>query len=74
MDALGFGERLLTRFHLFRCRHCRAYADQLRAIGRLARTMFRDDPASEASISRLEKAILADLTGTLPDPDAPSGP
>lgn len=35
------------RMHLLMCRHCRAFAEQLRAIGRIARELYGDSgPAS----------------------------
>jgi len=67
LDTLGRWDRLLTRLHLLRCRHCRAYAEQLRIVGRLTRDLYRSDPAEESTISRLEGSILE--RRRFPDPD-----
>lgn len=69
LDSLGRWDRLLTRLHLLRCRHCRAYAEQLRIIGGLTRGLYRSDPAHESTISRLEESILEQVQRRFPDPD-----
>ncbi len=54
----GWGERLVVRFHLFMCRHCRRYAAQLRVIGAATRE-FCGPPAQDPStLERLESQIL----------------
>ncbi len=39
-EKAGWRERLAVRFHLLRCRHCRRYMAQLRAIGAPARNLW----------------------------------
>ncbi len=39
-EKAGWRERLAVRFHLLRCRHCRRYRAQLRAIGAAARNLW----------------------------------
>ncbi len=45
--------RIGLRMHLLLCRHCRAYADQIRAIGRIARELYADS----GSAARLDELI-----------------
>lgn len=56
----GTWRRLLMRWHLFRCRDCRRYADQLRTIARAARAAFRLEREDAAALRRLRDRILAD--------------
>jgi predicted anti-sigma-YlaC factor YlaD len=58
-DLAGSGvrTRLAVRFHLAMCRHCRAFKQQIDAIGRLAGRLSRqydEEPAPdfEASVAR----------------------
>ncbi len=55
----GWRERLVVRFHLFMCRHCRRYAAQLRAIGAAARDLCRPRSQDPSTLERLERQILA---------------
>ena len=50
--------RALLRFHLFRCRDCRGYAAQLRAIGAAARDRSNSDVADRASFEKLQSSLL----------------
>ncbi len=50
--------RALVRLHLLRCRHCRGYASQLRAIGAAARDRWDSGVADRASFEKLESSIL----------------
>ncbi len=63
-EELGRASRLrraAVRLHLLMCRHCGAYAAQLRAIGRAARQRWggRPEPEDSLAIERLRKAIGA---------------
>ena len=58
LEDAGWAKRLDVRLHLFMCRHCRAYAAQLRAIGGAARSLGRSRLEDEAALNRLERAIL----------------
>ncbi len=67
----GWSERLVVRFHLFMCRHCRRYAAQLRAIGAATRELCGPSSQDPSTLERLEGQILArshpgaeDTTGT----------
>jgi hypothetical protein len=64
-EALPMG-RLGVRLHLLMCRHCRRYAGQLRAIGRVARELLARPTGEEASLERLRRA----LRDRLKPPDA----
>ncbi len=67
--SLGLLRRLAFRWHLCRCEDCRTYRDQLRAIGRAVRTMYRvpDETLRERErLARLEDEILSGLGA--PDP------
>ncbi|HSL83294.1 MAG TPA: anti-sigma factor [Thermoanaerobaculia bacterium] len=58
LERAGFWKRLGVSFHLLMCRHCRRYSDQLGAIGRTARELFREVPPDPAAVDRLREAIL----------------
>lgn len=58
VERRGALERLLIRWHLFRCRDCRRYLEQLRAIGRGARDAFRSPAEHSAALDRLRERIL----------------
>jgi hypothetical protein len=53
-------QRFQVRLHLLMCHHCRRYAAQLRAIGRVARSLWgaRSDDKDPLALKRLEEAIL----------------
>jgi hypothetical protein len=51
-------ERFAVRFHLMMCRHCRAYARQIRAVGEAAREVFGSSPADPEALSRLKDRIM----------------
>ncbi len=55
---LSTRRRLAVRFHLFRCRHCRRYEAQIRAIGGAVQGMFGAPEESSATLDRLTEAIL----------------
>jgi hypothetical protein len=47
--------RLASWVHLLMCRHCLAFAEQIRAIGRIARELYGDSgPAPNGSSYRAE--------------------
>ena len=56
VDA-GRLRRTLVWLHLLRCRHCRGYAAQVRAIGAAARDRWGSGPDAQA-LERLERSIL----------------
>lgn len=58
LERAGYWKRFGVRFHLLMCRRCRRYSEQLRAIGRTARELFREAPADQATVDRLREAIL----------------
>ncbi len=49
-EKAGWRERLAVRFHLLRCRHCRRYMAQLRAIGAAAEICGDRYPSSSSCI------------------------
>lgn len=54
----GFMGRVGLRLHLMMCRHCRAYARQLRAIAEAARTAWQPRPRDQQVLDRLQERIL----------------
>ncbi len=56
-EATGW-ERLVVRFHLWRCRDCRCYEEQLRAIGASMQQLLDEDPPTAATLERIEREIL----------------
>jgi hypothetical protein len=56
--SAGVMERLAVRFHLMMCRHCRAYARQIRAIGEAARDVFGSSPMAPKTLSELKDRIM----------------
>jgi len=55
--------RMRVRIHLIICRQCRRYAEQIRSIGRVAKTKMQSLAGDSESIARLEEAILKDALG-----------
>lgn len=70
LSAAGPWERFLFRLHLFMCRHCRRYQEQLRDIGSAARKLWSDPSQDRSSMERLKGRILKTLEGGDP-PDPP---
>lgn len=70
LAGLGISRRAIVRWHLFRCRDCRAYVEQLHQIGRVARRMLEGEGAEPEVLDRLEASILRTLAGG-PDRDHP---
>jgi anti-sigma factor RsiW len=56
--SAGFMERLAVNFHLMMCRHCRAYARQIRAIGAAAREVFGSSLEEPKALSELKDRIM----------------
>jgi hypothetical protein len=54
----GLMERFAVRFHLMLCRHCRAYARQIRAIGEAAFDVFGSAPVDPKALSQLKDRIM----------------
>ncbi len=50
---------LALRLHLLMCPHCRRYAAQIRAIGRAARSLFREHGEDPQVLARLQETILS---------------
>ncbi len=55
---LGWSKRALVRIHFLRCRDCRRYAAQLRAIGAAAQDRWGTRPADRQALEKLERSIL----------------
>ena len=66
----GWSERLVVRFHLFMCRHCRRYVAQLRAIGAATRELCGPSSQDPSTLERLERQILEGSHG---GPEEPIG-
>lgn len=64
---LGARHRLAARLHLFRCRHCRRYEAQIRAIGGAVQGLFGAPDESSATLDRLTEAILEGPPGAETD-------
>lgn len=56
-------KRMRVHMHLFICRKCRKYADQIQAINRVAKERFRGFVTDGETLERLEKEILDDAFG-----------
>ncbi len=56
-DAIGW-ERLVVRFHLWRCTDCRCYEEQLRAMGASMQQFLYQDSPTAAVLERIEREIL----------------
>ena len=65
----GWRKRLLVRFHLLLCRHCRRYAAQLRAIGAATRELCGPPAQDPSTLERLERQILARSRRETEDPN-----
>ena len=63
----SWSARTGLRLHLMMCRHCRAYARQLRAIGKLARNAWHQDPST---LERLGQRILSQFESKEPPKQA----
>ena len=70
LPGLGVWRRSAVRWHLFRCRDCRTYVKQIRAIGLAARGMLVGEAAEPEVLERLEARILETLADG-PRPDRP---
>jgi hypothetical protein len=62
MNELGRMKRMELRLHLMLCRHCKRYADQMRAIGEAMRQIWRSRQVEHESLERLERKILAGVS------------
>jgi len=60
LTGAGWWPRLRVRLHLFMCRHCRCYADQVRSLGTYARERWGAQATDPAVLERLERAIFQD--------------
>jgi predicted anti-sigma-YlaC factor YlaD len=60
LDGAGWKKRLSVGTHLLMCRHCRHYAEQLRALGAAARDLLRRQSTDSEALKRLENSILKD--------------
>jgi len=54
----GLWERLMTRFHLWRCGDCSRYSEQLRTIGESVHQRAHEEGSASADLDRLEQNIL----------------
>jgi hypothetical protein len=73
INHAGWLKRLELRLHLMMCRHCRAYAAQLEAIGKAVRHIWGIRPYDPTSIQRLRGQILASALGGTGDPNPFNG-
>lgn len=64
--------RFKARIHLLICRHCRRYAEQIRAIGAVARRSFRERTKGSNSLARLEAILLEQCSNNRKDSDETS--
>ena len=64
LATAGWRQRGAVRLHLLRCRDCRRYTAQLRAIGQAVQVLFgrRDD--DPGTLECLKEAILGGLPDT----------
>ncbi len=69
LERCGWWRRLRVQLHLLMCRHCRAYARQIRALGVLARRLCEESGPDEADLHRLEHILLREI-----DSQPPQGP
>ncbi len=56
-EATGW-ERLVVRFHLWRCRDCGCYEEQLQTMGASMRQLLHEDPPAAATLERIERELL----------------
>ncbi len=56
-EATGW-QRLVVRFHLWRCRDCRCYEEQLRTMGVSMEQLLHEDSPAATTLERLEREIL----------------
>jgi anti-sigma factor RsiW len=61
LAVASWRHRVVVRFHLIRCRHCRRYAAQLRAIGSATRDIFQPPHDEDETLRRLEQGLEGDL-------------
>ena len=54
----AWSRRALVRLHLLRCRDCRGYVAQLRAIGAAARDRWDSGVEDRAAFEKLEGSLL----------------
>ena len=65
---VGWRKRLAVKLHLMICRHCRRYAEQMRALGDAARSVFKappEDPSSPEApdnLAKLQSDILVRIS------------
>lgn len=73
---IGWRQRLSVRFHLMMCRHCRHYAEQIRALGEAARSVFQQPPEDPSSpeipenLAQLQSDLLDRLAKPPDHPDS----
>ena len=56
-EATGW-ERLVVRFHLWRCRDCRCYEEQLRAIGASMQQFLDEESPTATTLDRIERDLV----------------
>ena len=64
LATAGWRQRGGVRLHLLRCRDCRRYAGQIRAIGTAVQTLFGRQEDDPGTLERLESAILESVHET----------
>ncbi len=60
-DGLGGLSRLMIRWHLLTCEHCKRYRRELRGIAAAARALMTSEPLPADRLARVEQSILAEL-------------
>lgn len=55
--------RLMTQFHLFRCKNCRQYAAELEMMGAASRDTLSSGSVDPKTVQRLEGTIMDYLLG-----------
>ena len=59
--SASWSRRFATRLHLLMCRHCRNYANQIRAIGSASRQVAQSTAPDSEQLSSLEQSIARAL-------------
>ncbi len=60
-EELGLMRRLQLRMHLMMCHRCRNYRQQIRAIARAARYLWRQPYADKSLLEQIETKIMSSL-------------
>lgn len=58
LAGAGLRERMIVRFHLWRCGDCSRYEEQLRTISTSMRALAHEEGSAPPALARLEQSIL----------------